>query len=234
MRRCSRNSPCVEADGLGESDANRASIFVYGIISSSRLPRVQRGRKWSGGIVMKRFLKAVGTLDWLGKIALFIGLPLVLFAGIAPVVRGDWSWWVSVLIVAFVVLASIIEAAPTFFSGNESFFGLFAMIAAFYALDGDDEVAPEFFAVAAQVIPVLFLALAIEGAVLSVRNKDEAQRRGSLLLAFGLAWGEFQALRAVAGATSDSTLASVGAPMVGAAVALLLLALTSFGVSAED
>jgi hypothetical protein len=157
-----------------------------------------------------------------------IALPLLLAGLVVPAVQGDWEWWESVAIVFVLAVLYAIVLRPDFFVGKEAYFGVLAMVAGYYALDGDS-ADQAFYEATAQLIPVVFIALAVE-AILAVRSKTlQVDRRVSVLLALALINAEYEALRVLAGSGSDHALGLVGGPLVGAAVALLLAATASMG-----
>lgn len=89
-----------------------------------------------------------------------------------------------------------------------------------YYVTGQSKAKLDFYVVTAQVVPALFIALAVEIHAFMRRHRGE-DRRAAVVVALALALAEFESLRAVAsGDRDEASFAVVVGALVAAAVGL--------------
>lgn len=92
---------------------------------------------------------------------------------------------------------------------------------------GDSSAQLAFYAIVAQIIPVLFLALAFETRALQLEGRDEPDRRAAAVTALALILAGYESLQVlVSGDAAGGSLRLVAGALAAATVGLALPALT--------
>jgi uncharacterized membrane protein len=152
-----------------------------------------------------------------------VALLLVL---VAFPILGAYPWFVGIFIVALTLVFSLIQARPDVLRDLNFLVAIGVFGAAVYALQGH-HAEPAFYEVAAQVLPVLFLALAVESR-LSIIGQDETEQRLRLILIYALGIGEVTSLAVlVTGHDGDNSLGYVAGALAAATVSVVTYAVTS-------
>jgi hypothetical protein len=146
-------------------------------------------------------LSRISQVSWLARIRLVVTALFLLAVLIYLPVRGDYSFATGGGIVGAVGLLYALTLRPEIFRGSEFFLALVAGVIAYTAVPQRvDELG--FYGATAQVVPILFLALAVETGVLAPgRQRDEPERRVAVLIAAGLVFAGYASLRALATGT---------------------------------
>jgi hypothetical protein len=167
--------------------------------------------------------------------SVYRALSAVVWIGATLWVGYQVSWFVSLLaVVAFVAIVLIripaIETSREFVDFSKWLLILIAFWITFFVVDDFQPRDTEFFAVAAQVIPVLVLALVLEGRFFGFHDKSDMTT--ALVVVLLLGWGEYEALRAVAqGGGAEGAGAAVSGAVAAGFVGVLAGA---FGRGAES
>ncbi len=156
------------------------------------------------------------------KVRLWVGLLAIAFALIYPVIDGQWAFWVPLTIIAGLAVMGIIQLYPQWLRGEEMFIAIIVWVAVVMATNGIT-VKVAYYEAAAQILPVLFLALVVERR-LRVSRRPEIQSRVIVIAAYAMALGEYYALRAISdpGTNGESTFSIVTAGLAVAAIAVVL------------
>lgn len=123
-------------------------------------------------------------------------LPLVIWAS------ARTSWWLLPIFVFAFLAPSLNALIPSerlegWLDASQWIAPLFVFVGTSLVV-GDRVAGHDFHAVAAQVIPVLVLALAVERRALSVTGfRDTTDRLIAIMMMLGLGYGEYQALAAL-------------------------------------
>lgn len=152
---------------------------------------------------------------------------VVLLLGVLPWSGGSFHlrWFINVLIIlAGVAIYSLIYLYPARarrYSGEIAFGAAIVM----FLLTPSSTTQREFYAVAAQVVPVLFLALAVEQRAFQVRPEmDESERHFITFPAVGLLLAGAESFRALLDRPEKASLQLVTSGLVLGAVALFIRA----------
>jgi hypothetical protein len=152
---------------------------------------------------------------------------VILLLGVLPWRGGSFHlrWFIyGLIILAAVVTYSLIYLFPARalrYSGDIAFVAAIVT----FLLTPSSTTQREFYAVAAQVVPVLFLALAIDQRAFEVRSKmDESTRRFLTLPAGGLLLAGAEAFHALLDRPEKASLQLVMGGLVLGAVALFIRA----------
>lgn len=111
------------------------------------------------------------------------GLPAIAFALIFPVIDGQWAFWVPLTIIASLAVMVIIQLYPQWLRGEEMFIAIIVWVAVVMATNGI-MVKVAYYEAAAQILPVLFLALVVERR-LRVSRRPEIRSRVIVTLLAG-------------------------------------------------
>ena len=155
----------------------------------------------------------------------WVGLPVIVFALIYPVIDGQWAFWVPLTIVGGLAVMGIIQLNPQWLRGEEMFIAIIVWVAVVMATNGVT-VKVAYYEAVAQILPVLFLALVVERR-LRVSRRPEIRSRVIVIAAYAMALAEYYALRVIAdpGTNGESTFSIVTAGLAVAAIAVVLPAL---------
>jgi hypothetical protein len=150
---------------------------------------------------------------------------LLLVTVVFPVL-GAYPWFVGLLMVALTLVFSLIQARPDVLRDLNFLVAIGVFGAVVYALQGH-HAETAFYEVAAQVLPVLFLALAVESR-LSIIGQNETEQRLRLVLIYALGIGEVTSLVVlVTGHDGDNSLGYVAGALAAATISVVTYAVTS-------
>lgn len=159
------------------------------------------------------------------KVQRWVGLPVIVFGLIYPVIDGQWAFWVPLTIIVGLALMVIIQLYSQWLRGEEMFIAIIVWVAVVMATNGIT-VKVAYYEAIAQILPVLFLALVVERR-LRVSRRPEIRSRVIVIAAYAMALAEYSALRVISdpGTNSESTFSIVTAGLAVAAIAVVLPAL---------
>jgi hypothetical protein len=139
---------------------------------------------------------------------------------------GAYPWFIGLLVVAITLIFALIQARPDIVRDLNFLVAIGVFGVAVYALDGH-HAEKAFYEIAAQVLPVLFLALAVESR-LSVIGQEETEQRLRLILIYALGIGEVTSLVVLAtGQDGNNSLGYVAGALAAATVSVVTFAVTS-------
>jgi len=165
---------------------------------------------------VKRAREIVGwLLSWDG----FRTVAVIVLVVIAAVQSG--------VLVAAAVVAILVVLDLALFRPELLRPGVFvlAILAGFIAVAvvGDAKTGPAFYTATAQIIPIMFLALAVEvRGILRDRARPEELRRAPAVTTLALVLGEYESLRALSDGADKADFGLVVAALVAAGVGLVL------------
>lgn len=134
-------------------------------------------------------------------------------------VSGLWLWILLLVVAAAGFYA--VSSRPAEVQELGPYLAVIGWTIAVTAL-GDDTAAEPFYLAAAQLLPVVFLASAIETSRFSIRGRDEPDRRVRLVLIYATVLGEAYCLDALAsGKPASRAFAIVVASVVAVSIALI-------------
>jgi hypothetical protein len=159
------------------------------------------------------------------KVPLWVGLPVIAFALIYPVIDGQWAFWIPPMIIAVLAVMWIIQLYPQWLRGEEMFIAIIVWVAIVIATSGIT-VKVAYYEAAAQILPVLFLALVVERR-LRVSRHPEIRSRVIVIATYAMALAEYYALRVISDPVTNGefTFSIVTAGLAVAAIAVVLPAL---------
>jgi hypothetical protein len=164
---------------------------------------------------LRAFLTLPNVIRLIVTLVILIWLPL----------RGTWPFLTSVLVIAGATVFGLVVQAPEWFRDKIAFLSLMVFFAGFYL--GPRQITKiGFYEGTAQIVPVLFIALAVEVRFFRFRDMDETDRRSAGITALTLILTGYQSLKVLANGdprVGDAQL-TVGA-LVAATTALALSAL---------
>jgi len=140
------------------------------------------------------------------KVQLWVGLPVIAFALIYPVIDGQWAFWVPLTMIAGLAVMGIIQLYPQWLRGEEMFIAIIVWVAVGMATNGIT-VKVAYYQAIAQILPVLFLALVVERR-LRVSRRPEIRSRVIVIAAYAMALAEYYALRVISDPGTTANLPS--------------------------
>jgi len=142
--------------------------------------------------VRVRIERVFGRVESVGRV---VALLIVL---VYLPVSGDYSVLTGVEIIAVALLLGALNLWPQLFRGVEWLIALIVAAIAFVAVPQRID-SLTFYEAAAQIIPILFLALALEARAFSPeRHRSEPERRLAVIFAAALLVAGFEVLKALA------------------------------------
>ena len=182
----------------------------------------------TGGRVVAFSVRATGDTcsvqDRIESVGRVLALLIVL---VYLPISGDYSLLTGVGIVAAALLIGALNLWPKLFHGSEWLIALIAAAVAFVAVPPRiSSIA--FYEAAAQIVPILFLALALDARAFSPeRHRSEPERRLAVIFAAALLLAGFQVLKALAeGKAEAADFQLVAAALAAATTALAIPAIT--------
>jgi hypothetical protein len=163
---------------------------------------------------LRAFLTLPNVIRLIVTLVILIWLPL----------RGAWPFITSIIVIAGATVFGLVVQAPEWFRDKIAFLSLMVFFAGFYL--GPRQITKiGFYEGTAQIVPVLFIALAVEVRFFRFRDMDETDRRSAGITALTLILTGYQSLKVLAN----------GDPRVGDAqltVGALVAATTALALSA--
>ena len=151
------------------------------------------------------------------------GLLVFLLVLVYVPVRGGYSVLTGVGIVAGGMFLTALNLRPRWFQGGEWLIALVAAAVAFVAVP-ERIGAIEFYEAAAQIIPILFLALALEARAFSPeRHRSEPERRVAVVMAASLLIAGFEMLKALAEGKAEAAQFDIVAAALAAATTAIAI-----------
>jgi hypothetical protein len=168
---------------------------------------------------LDRFDRRFGVLQTLLSLAFIVVVVVVL-----PI-EGHISLWSGLAVLGGLLIIYVLAYAPRLVRGYESFFGIVAGFVAF-ALSPRHITHLAFYSTVAEILPVLFVALAFQSRTFWIRDEmDETSRRTAIIVGAALVFAGRECLAVLASgnaAKGDAQL--VVTALVGSVTALVLSA----------